>query len=222
MVQLIALLVLLFAIHLLVTLTMCALFRVPVAEAALFYGPAIFKYKRGDITWRINALPLGSYVKIQVDDWELTDSEPQRINRSQVGNGTLIPISLSSTGCFFLIALISLGTAEAIRTMGTILSKLLWGSLQPIDAGSVYLSNFYAYATGAPLLELSGVLAAFFFVFHMLFVSQLTPAGQAFRLGLDAFNLPERVTRMYVVTSTLLTTVVALAWIIALIAAVMN
>jgi regulator of sigma E protease len=53
-----------------------------VDEFAIGFPPRLFKYKRGETTYAINALPLGGYVKIHGENGQLDEGEDKMEDRS--------------------------------------------------------------------------------------------------------------------------------------------
>jgi membrane-associated protease RseP (regulator of RpoE activity) len=45
--------------------------RVPVKEFGLGWGPLVFSFKKGDIEYRLHALPIGAYVRMDIKTLQL-------------------------------------------------------------------------------------------------------------------------------------------------------
>lgn len=96
---------------------------VKVNEFALFMGPAIFKFKRGETTYRLNCLPIGGYCAMEGEDDQ--SSNPRAFTNAKVWKRFVILVSgslMNFIAGFLMVLLLLVFTAEVIpqKTVTTV------------------------------------------------------------------------------------------------------
>lgn len=88
---------------------------VKVNEFALFMGPAIFKFKRGETTYRLNCLPIGGYCAMEGEDGE--NDDPRAFVNAKVWKRLIILCAgsfMNFLAGFLIVLLLLAFTAEII------------------------------------------------------------------------------------------------------------
>lgn len=88
---------------------------VKVNEFALFMGPAIFKFKRGETTYRLNCLPIGGYCAMEGEDGE--NDDPRAFVNAKPWKRLIILCAgsfMNFLAGFLIVLLILVFTAEVI------------------------------------------------------------------------------------------------------------
>ena len=90
---------------------------VTVTDFALGFGPSLVAVRRGDTTYRINALPLGGYCKMLGEDTDGASTDPGNFNRKSAGArfgiiaaGPIFNIVLAAIIFAFLGATVGIGS----------------------------------------------------------------------------------------------------------------
>ena len=105
-VPMIVLLGLLIFVHELGHFLVAKYYKVKVEVFSLGFGPKIFKFKRGDTTYAISAIPLGGYVKMFGDDPTAQVSGPERevaFNHKPVGQRIAVVLAGPLMNFFFAL-----------------------------------------------------------------------------------------------------------------------
>lgn len=105
-VPMIVLLGLLIFVHELGHFLVAKYYKVKVEVFSLGFGPKIFKFKRGDTTYAISAIPLGGYVKMFGDDPTAPVSGPDRevaFNHKPVGQRIAVVLAGPLMNFFFAL-----------------------------------------------------------------------------------------------------------------------
>lgn len=95
--------------------TAAKLTGIKVNEFALFMGPAIFKFKRGETTYRLNCLPIGGYCAMEGED-EQSDS-PRAFINAKVWKRFVVLVAgsfMNFLAGFLIVFLLLAFTAEII------------------------------------------------------------------------------------------------------------
>lgn len=88
---------------------------VKVNEFALFMGPAIFKFRRGETTYRLNCLPIGGYCAMEGEDGE--NDDPRAFVNAKVWKRLIILCAgsfMNFLAGFLMVLLLLAFTAEII------------------------------------------------------------------------------------------------------------
>lgn len=88
---------------------------VKVNEFALFMGPAIFKFRRGETTYRLNCLPIGGYCAMEGEDGE--NDDPRAFVNAKTWKRLIILCAgsfMNFLAGFLMVLLLLVFTAEII------------------------------------------------------------------------------------------------------------
>lgn len=131
------------------------IFGSKIEEIGLFFGPKIFNFSIGEINFRVNAIPIGSYVKFTD---ELSNLHPIR----------KILIVISGLLSYCVLAVICLGFSEAITQIVSGFSQIFRMLFSPSAVGAVYIGKTLNLVNEKSFLYELGVISSKFLVFNLL------------------------------------------------------
>jgi membrane-associated protease RseP (regulator of RpoE activity) len=139
--------------------------KASILEIAIFTGPALIKIKIRGVAFRLNLLPIGSYVHYAT---ALDASDPDGAKLLK----DLHPLTraiIASSGCIALLLLgaACLGTAVTQHTMSGF-SQIIMGALSPLAYGAQLLQQLYQFASTEPLFATLGLVASKETAFNLL------------------------------------------------------
>jgi hypothetical protein len=177
-----------------------------IEDLGIFVGPTIFHFKLGEVTVRLNALPLGSYVKFS-DDFQLL--HPLRKTLAV----------LAGLVSYLVLAFIGLGFAETFQQVSSGFVQILSGVISPVAVGSrlvEVLANVFQEKSFPVGL---GILASKLLAFNLIPVGSLS-GGMIVLYLLELFNIKsEKLSERYNLIGLLFVSIVTLVWIFAFVIA---
>lgn len=126
-----------------------------ISDIGLFNSPKVFQFNFGGITFSINALPFGSYIKF-TDEFEFLHPFKK------------ILILLSGAVSYLVIAFVGLGFAETFRQIFSGFGQLSSGLLSPLVIGAAYMEGIIEVMLQYSFLFGLGILACKMLAFNLL------------------------------------------------------
>lgn len=151
------------------------LFGAKISEVGVFNSPRIFSFDLGGVTFSLNALPLGCYVKFTDDFQHLHPFKK-------------ILIVLSGLLSYVVIALIGLSFAETLHQTISGFGQLFSGLFAPIAVGVKYFEALANVLTTNSFTTGLGILASKFLAFNLIPLGSLS-GGSLVIYALQLFGI---------------------------------
>jgi membrane-associated protease RseP (regulator of RpoE activity) len=136
-----------------------------ILEIGIFVGPALFKTNIRGLDFRLNLLPIGSYVKYQD-----ARSEPASRGKSLQDFHPLIRALIASAGsiALLLVAAICLGPTAAFQHTVSGFVQIISGAFSPSAIGAGLLQLLYQFVSTESLPATLGLVATKETAFNLL------------------------------------------------------
>lgn len=204
-VVLLAAIVLCFFVYVFGTIVVAKVLRVPFDEVGLFVGPRLFGVKRNGVEYRLNAIPLGSYVRFSRPEFESTSGIK------------LVAVSLAGCVATFLMAVLCLSGPDAVHMLFRGFVQILSGALGPRDEGAALVRSGADFVRHHGFVAVLGATAAKSTAFNLLPLPNL--AGGMSILTLLGVRRSERAAIIAGTVGVVFTLVLCGCWVIAIISA---
>ena len=172
-----------------------------IEEIAIFNGPALFGFEVGGIKFRLNLLPLGSYVKF-ADSFE---------NLAAVKK---ILVVLAGFVSYLVVAFIGLGFDEAFSQVWSGFGQILRGVFSPVAVGSNLIGSLANVFSERSFITGTAILASKFLALNLLPVGTLG-GGALFLYLLELFGFKsKKFSETFQLIGLFVLLVIILAWLI--------
>lgn len=179
------------------------LLRLSCDEVGLFVGPSIAERDFRGVTYRLNAIPLGSYVRFQRDEFEDASFTHRLL------------VILSGPISMLAIAILGSPDGSGISLFWDGFSQIIHGATSPLAEGQLLATQAIDFINQSSFLSLLGAFAAKNASYNLLPIPTLP--GGALVMGLwKAFApLSEQVQVYVALTGFLLNILILIAWLVA-------
>lgn len=178
-----------------------------VEEIGLFMGPKLFGFRVGGILFRVNALPLGSFVKL-ADGFEKINIVSRSI------------VALSGCLALILTALAVFGFAAGWHQFVSGFGQIFGGTFSPGSEGARLVSAAYGFAAANSFLQTIGMFAAKMAAFNLLPIPMLNGGQFLIYLLQAVFNLSDSAREKINIFGLLALLLLYCVWLYAVIAAI--
>ena len=196
--------------------------RVRFTEVGFFLGPALFTFKYRGVSWRINALPLGSYVKF-IDEDEFDPQQPE--HRYFFSDEPLVKtqaVNLSGSLSLVLIAIACLTPTGASVFALDVIAKMFVGAIEPVDEGAAIVAACVEFMSTQPFYIAFGATAMVFAIVNLLPIPS-SAGGGIYMLPVRKYRLlSEGWQTVTYVLGFVAYFLLILLWLVALVAALMG
>jgi membrane-associated protease RseP (regulator of RpoE activity) len=168
------------------------------------FGPTLFQFKMGQINFKINAIPLGGYVKF-TDDFESLASWKQ------------IVTALSGCLALVLVAILLLGFDDGFGKFGRGFSQILWGAFSPLSAGKGLVSALADFGRHQSFAACVGLFASKLAALNLLPIGALNGGAVLIILLKSIMRVAQNLIDQYQFFSLFVYLALGLSWLIALV-----
>lgn len=182
-----------------------------ISEVAIFMGPAIVKIKVYGVAFRLNLLPLGSYVKFDTDE---------RVRRQRLDDlHPLIRALIASSGCLALLLFtaVCFGPSVALHHTLSGFSQIITGALRPIAIGTQLLQGLWQFVATQSLLSTLALVASKEAAFNLLPLPSLNGGDIILNLASLVKPISESLREKLATAGMLVMLLIWLCWLIALV-----
>jgi membrane-associated protease RseP (regulator of RpoE activity) len=180
------------------------LFGVGIQEVGLFFEPVIVEFEIAEVRFRLNWLPLGSYVKYREDDF--------------ANAGPLRAAAMSLGGCVVLLAIagICFPSGAGLDMVATGFREIVMGAISPLGKGRELATQAIDFIRGHGFVAILGATAAKMCAFNLLPLPSSNSGHSLLMLWKGLFTLSAKVQVILTLIGMLLTILMALSWIVAI------
>lgn len=205
-------------IYLLGLLVSCFAQRMPVTSISVFFGPALARLRFAELDVILGIIPSGVSVSISGMSKEESDLQGGFSRRSRFSRASVHIVGVMFIVCFGLFAF---GSSHALNELSSGFHQVLFGTWAPVSVGKVYVLDFLKYLEQHSLISGIGLLSLKYAAFCLL-PNPLQNMGQAIIELLTSGESRWKILEKVFFVGALLNTIFAVAWFIAISAAVIE